>query len=168
MAININQFTAVTSVTISGLGNGNSIKEIVNNQPIGDSLTSTTQLSSSAVSWGSFNEAESSSDPDEYSIYFFFSASSINVESSTYEDMHISGQTSVFSGAEISNVIYRIEEDGEDTDFYAIKVTFKERYEENAGYDIYTSAIHLETTNSDTYLETELQIKHTYCKSSAS
>lgn len=138
---------ATTGVTLSSLN----AKKIVNGAPTGDTLSASTQLSSTGDSWGSFTDTASI---DNYSVYFFFSASSLNAGESTYT-------TPAYNGCVVDPVIKEITDV---TNLYAIKVTFPERYEQAAGTETYTTNISLRTNDVDVSLDKTISITHRYCQ----
>lgn len=140
--------TAITAYEVDANGHPDDTKP----------LTGTSQLSSTTVSWGNFIETTSI---DSYNVYFFFSASSLNYTASTFELA-----SNIYTGVSFSDVIYQIEENGAATDFYALKMTFPERYESAVGSDTYTVTVKLVTNDPETFLNTRLQVTHTYCKAS--
>lgn len=143
-------FTGTTGVTLASLN----AKKIVNGAPTGDTLSADTQLSSTGDSWGSFTDTVAT---DNYVVYFFFSASSLNVTGSTYTSPQ-------YSGCVVDNKILEITDVA---NLYAIKATFPERYEATASTATYTSDILLKTNDDDVSLSKTISITHTYCQSAS-
>ena len=142
-----------TGVTLTDLG----AYKIVNGAPdTGTPLTNSGQLTSTGDSWGSFTDT-ASQQPDKYSVYFFFSASSLNAGESTYIEP-------LYNKCQVDPVIIKVTNV---TNLYAIKVTFPERYESEAGEATYTSTIVLKTNDVDVHLDKEIRITHRYCKSAS-
>ena len=142
---------STTAVTLPSLG----AQKIINGAPTGETLTGSSQLSSTGFSWGSFSDSPST---DSYSVYFFFSASSLNVTGSTYTT------PSQYTGFSVDNKIINIIDV---TNLFAIKVTFPERYEPSSGTATYTTSITLKTNDEDVSLSKELRITHAYCQSAS-
>ena len=143
-------FTGTTGVTLASLN----AQKIVNGAPTGEPLTASTQLSSTGDSWGSFTDTAAFN--DNYSVYFFFSASSLNATGSTY--------TNPQQYATVDNKIIAIRDV---PNLYAIKVTFPERYESSAGEATYTAPISLKTNDADVSLDKTISITHRYCQSAS-
>jgi hypothetical protein len=141
----------VPEVSISELG----LKKIVNGAPTGDSLTSTTQISSSDA-WGKIVENNGNY---EYKLYFFFQATSLNSTGSTYE---ITGGTNVFG---VNQNIKRIIERGSLTNIYAIEMSVRERYESSGDSpsDSYDCRVIIKTNDDGVQLEETIVINHDFC-----
>ena len=143
--------SSTANVQLSSLG----ACKIVNGTPdTGTPLTAYTQLSSTGDSWGSFTDTAAIND---YCVYFFFSASSLNAGASTYTSPE-------YNSCVVDSVIKKITDAA---NLYAIKVTFPERYESASGTATYTSSISLKTNDADVHLDKTISIRHTYCKSAS-
>jgi hypothetical protein len=143
-------FTGTSGVTLANLG----AYKIVNGAPdTGTPLTNSGQLSSIGYSWGSFSDSAGSI--DYYSVYFFFSASSLNVSGSTYTN------PTQYAGCRVDDKIINITDVA---NLYAIEVTFPERYESTSGTMTYTSEIVLKTNDEDVSLSKTISIAHQYCQ----
>jgi hypothetical protein len=125
----------------------------------GSPLTRTSELQSTTIAWGNFAETASL---DMYSVFFFFSASSLDCANSTFEI-----EQGTYTGVSFSTAIYRIKEDGLDTNYYALLMVFPERYEDEAGSATYRVGLHLQTNDPETFINTTVQTLHTYCKRSS-
>ena len=123
-------------------------------------LTAVTQIitAGTGTSWGNFVETTST---DKYNVFFFFSASSVDVTASTFQ---------ILSGpVEFSDKIYRLEESTSshvETNIYALAMSFPERYESSAGSDNYRVAVDIKTNDPETHLPKILTVTHNYCKAS--
>ena len=142
---------STTGVTLPSLG----AQKIINGAPTGETLTGPSQLSSTGYSWGSFSDSPSSI--DSYSVYFFFSASSLNAGASTYTPPE-------YTDCVVDPVIIKFTDV---TNLYAVKVKFPERYEPSSGTATYSIPIVLKTNDADVELSKEISITHKYCKSAS-
>lgn len=151
------KFTAIeTASTLSSMG----VYQINNGEVTSTQLTGDTQLSNTGLTWGSFTNTTGI---DTYHVYFFFSASSVVIDSttgSTYTDP--TGSAS-YTGCSVYDKIYHVNNTG----LYAIRLDFPERYESTAGSETYTSSIVIKTNEAAVSMSKTITITHTYCSSAS-
>lgn len=155
-------FLRISGTTLDYLGGGDSgvynIRKISGGDLTDETLISTSQLVNIGDTWASF--ADTAGSLDDYYLYFFFNASSVVAEASSYE--LIEGEE---GRSEIDGNIYRIEEGNEETNYYALKIKLPERYEGSAKHPStrYTYHINIMTNDSDVHLDKNISITHNYC-----
>lgn len=152
-------FTGIQDIAYANLaGPGKKARKIENNAPTGVELTGSTQLSSTGDTWGYFEETAGSSSMDIYSVFFFFEASSVNTGACTYTTSTASTKYDIY------NKIYHLTGDT-NANIYAIKLTFKERYETVSGQSAqYTTTISIKTNDPDLpALQKTITVTHNFC-----
>jgi hypothetical protein len=162
MAGSVSAFTAVTDTRIDQLG----LHQLTSAGVIDDSvsLTATSQFNEAGYSskaWASFTDTEGS--VDNYTLFFFFEATSVKVDGSTFE--LLAGAT---GNCWVDNVIYRMYDVTTPTNFYGIKLTVPERYVLNPPLtDNYSYKIIVRTNDTDVKLEETISIGHDFCSQAA-
>lgn len=159
MTNNISGFTGVTAQDISSF-------DIQRLLPSGEfdadtTLTSTTQFSESgysSYSWGSFSDNEGQI--DDYYLYFFFEATSLNATASTYE--LITGDSGYCS---VDSTIYQMLDGTTPTNFYAIRLIIPERYDGTSQdhEDEYSCEVNILTNDDDVKLTETITVSHEFC-----
>jgi hypothetical protein len=154
------KFQAIETVaSLSAL----SAYQISNSAVTTTQLTNESQLSDTGKTWGNFTNTAGI---DTYSVYFFFSASSVVINTATTGPDATSGSKytdPTYTGCSVYDHIYSVSGTG----LYAIKLTFPERYESTAGYEDYTSTITIKTNEDAVSMTRQISIRHTYCQSAS-
>ena len=160
----VNKFQGIETVSsLSSMG----VYQIINSAVTTTQLTNESQLSDTGKTWGNFTNTAGI---DTYSVYFFFSASSVVINTATTGADASKGSTYTdpvgsvsYTGCHVFAKIYNVSGTG----LYAIKLTFPERYEPTAGSETYTSNIVIKTNEDAVSMSRTISITHTYCQSAS-